>query len=569
MTRLAYWHRALRKQAALIAALALLLAHLPALAASTVRVTLRPSVTLGLVSGHNDTWTLDADVMTTDGSAAPPVTWRSIPAETVVVDLNGRLTAKKFGTAVIYATAGTATARCVVNVRRLPVKALTLNKTKIALFSRRDGFQLISKPTPANADNPSVTWSSSNPSVAKVDRLTGYVTPLKPGVAVIRCRAADGTQKKAYCTVVVKPVLPTALILSAASLEINVGATTRLDAIVSPADATDQRVIWHSTNPEIASVKDGVVTGHKFGKATIVARTRAGNIAARCAVSVGYYTTAFRALVIGQEEYRNGIMPLEGPHNDAGLVRSMLVNADFGGGKNVNVTLLENLSASGIRSALNQMASWGVDADDVTYFYYSGHGDKDGSLVGVDGGAVPVDVVRQYLDRLPGTVVVIIDSCYSGWFIRSKSPVAAENSSADPDAITSRVVSAFGAAGKAAGLEAKTSLAASVSALGKYRILTACASTESSYIVSGDVYAGASLFTYHLATGSGVQAASWGAAPGMPADANRNGVLTLNELFQYTKTRVRANSVLKKARVRQSVRMWPAGSSFPVVQRTP
>jgi uncharacterized protein YjdB len=563
----------MRKLIALTAALALLLTHLPALAASKVRVTLRPSLTLGLVAGRNDAATLSATVKTTDGSAAPIVTWRSSPSSVVTVDAEGRLTAKKKGTAYVYATAGSTTAKCVINVRRLPVRALTLNKKKVTLYAKRSGFQLTSKPTPSNADNPNVTWSSSRPSVASVGRETGLVTPLKPGVTVIRCRASDGTQKKAYCTVVVKPVAPTGLALSQTSLEVNVGATANLAATVSPADATDRSVSWCSSNTAVASVKSGVVTGVKFGKATITAKTRSGNIVARCAVSVGYFTTTFRALVIGQAEYTDGNIKLPECLNDAGMVRSMLVNSDFGGGKHVNVTLRQNLTGANMRTALNEMATWGVDADDVTYFYYSGHGAGDGSLVGTDGGLISVDEIRRALDVLPGTVVVMIDSCFSGWFIRDKSSGAAAKSNVDPDVITSRVVSAF--AGSGSGLSAKTSLAGSP-VKSKYRVLTACASTEESYIFPGDdANEKYSIFTCYLAAGGGIRPVDWEKVDTLSADANRNKIVSLNELYLYTKAQVnktwaRVNKSLSKyQRITQSVRVWPSGSSFPVVQRTP
>ena len=560
-------HPNAKRLIALVAALALLLTNLPALAASTVRVSLRSTLTLGLVADHNDTYTLSATVKTTDGSPAPAVTWRSSPSSVVEVDASGGLTAKKLGTAFVYATAGTTTAKCVVTVRRLPVRALTLNKTRVTLLAKRDGTQLTAKPTPWNADNPSVTWSSSRSSVASVDHSTGFVTPLSPGVAVIQCRSADGTKKKAYCTVVVKPVVPSGLALSTSTLEVNVGATATLTPTVSPADATDQRVYWGSNNTSVASVKSGVVTGRKFGKATITARTRSGSVIARCAVSVGYYTTTFRALVIGQANYTGGIMQLPGCLNDAGMVNSMLVNSDFGGGKNVNVTLAPNLTASEIRSWLNQMASWGVDSDDVTYFFYSGHGSYDdpGALVGTDGTTVSVDTVRQYLDRLPGTVVVMIDSCYSGWFIRNKSLSSASVPSIDPDVVTSRVVNAFSTAGTGSGLSAKTSLAGSITALGKYKILTASASTEESYIYPYKDY---SLFTCFLAMGGGIQPDNW-EADALRADLNHNNIVTLDEMFRYTKVKVASNSDLKKEGIKQSVRVWPSSNSFPVIQRTP
>jgi hypothetical protein len=284
---------------------------------------------------------------------------------------------------------------------------------------------------------------------------------------------------------------------------------------------------------------------------------------------VGYFTTTFRALVVGQETYVEAMGGrLEGPHVDASLVNSMLLNSDFGGGKRVDVTLKENLTAENLRKELRKMASWGVDADDVTYFYYSGHGSEDdpGALVGVDGGTVSVDEVRRYLDKLPGTVVVMLDSCYSGWYIRSKS-AGGSRGRVDPAAVTSRVISAF-SKGTDGGLTAKTSLADSPAAKGRYMVLTACSSEESSYIIPADSFHGASLFTFHLTTGGGVRAANWEAGK-LQADANGNRIVTLSELYRYVRTRVAANAALKRAKVKQSARVWPADSAFAVLQRTP
>ena len=170
----------------------------------------------------------------------------------------------------------------------------------------------------------------------------------------------------------------------------------------------------------------------------------------------------------------------------------------------------------------------------------------------------------------------MIDSCYSGWFIRNKSESRSVGPNVDPAVITSRVVSAFSAPAKSSGLAAKTSLPASTEAKGKYRILVSSASTQESYIFPGDnPVDDASLFTYHLAAGGGIQPVGWEMAPRMLADANRNNIVSLYELFRYTEARVNSavaqmNKKYKPIpRIQQSVRVWPAGSSFPVVQRTP
>ncbi len=559
-------HRAFLPIAMLITAVMLLLTQsMTAFAAPRVTVKLRASATLGLVAGWNDTLALAATVKASDGST-PFVAWGSSAPLVASVDSFGKLTAHKKGIAVIRATAGGVTARCVVTVKSLPVRALTLNRKRLTLYIGRTGFQLKATPTPVNADNPAVTWSSTRSNIASVDPSTGFVSPQKAGVAVIRCRASDGTQKKSYCRVVVKPVVPTGLALSQTSLEINVGASKTMTATVSPADATDQSVVWSSSNPAVASVAKGVVTAKRYGRATITAKTRSGSVRARCTVRAGYYTTEFRALIVGQDTYDSG--DLEAPATDVRLVNSMLANCDFGG-KGVDVTLKENLSAAALRGALNQMASWGVDSDDVTYFYYSGHGSEyiPGALVGTDGDVISVDEVRQYLDRLPGTVVVILDSCYSGWFIRKKSVGVATAATVNPDAVNERVVSAF-SKGAADGVTAKTSLAGSETAAGSYKIITACSSTEFSYIIPSAAYQGASLFTYYLATGGGVNAKNWEAAR-LNADANHNDIVTLNELYKYTRPRVLSNASLLRAGFKQSVRIWPEGSSFPVLQRAP
>ena len=52
------------------------------------------------------------------------------------------------------------------------------------------------------------------------------------------------------------------------------GLTQTLVATVEPNEATDKTVTWESSNGDVASVKDGVVTALKEGTATITARAQ-------------------------------------------------------------------------------------------------------------------------------------------------------------------------------------------------------------------------------------------------------------------------------------------------------
>ena len=72
---------------------------------------------------------------------------------------------------------------------------------------------------------------------------------------------------------------------STASIE--VGGTTKLIPIFTPADATNKTVTWTSSNTEVATIAaDGTVTGVAIGETTITVTTTDGNKTAICKVTV-------------------------------------------------------------------------------------------------------------------------------------------------------------------------------------------------------------------------------------------------------------------------------------------
>lgn len=84
-----------------------------------------------------------------------------------------------------------------------------------------------------------------------------------------------------------EPVLVEEIILNASELSLNSGEACQLIAEVLPEEATDQTVIWESSNPECATVnEDGVVFGVSEGTAIIIVRSADGNCEASCLVTV-------------------------------------------------------------------------------------------------------------------------------------------------------------------------------------------------------------------------------------------------------------------------------------------
>src|SRR5690606_27966622 len=68
----------------------------------------------------------------------------------------------------------------------------------------------------------------------------------------------------------------TGITLSSATLQLNVGQSSTLTAIIAPANATNQNVTWTSDHPGAATVNNGVVTAVGKGSATITATTEDG-----------------------------------------------------------------------------------------------------------------------------------------------------------------------------------------------------------------------------------------------------------------------------------------------------
>ena len=83
----------------------------------------------------------------------------------------------------------------------LLVTSVTLNKTSLTL-TKGSTETLTATVKPDNATNRNVNWTTSNPSIATVNS-SGKVTAVAQGTATITATAADGSGKKANCSVTV------------------------------------------------------------------------------------------------------------------------------------------------------------------------------------------------------------------------------------------------------------------------------------------------------------------------------------------------------------------------------
>ena len=232
---------------------------------------------------------LIAEVLPSD--ANQNISWSSSNSNVVTVDSNGLLTAKGVGTATIVAkTINNITDTCQVTVGNYSLNLrsilITTDYSVLPIGSKK---QLVVAFNPSNATNKTVTWSSSNTSVATVDS-SGNVKAISPGSAVITAKASDGGYTDTAIIEVVNYdnlIEEKTLSFASSSYSIGVNQTVTLNPIITPSNATFKAVEFQSSNTSIATVDaNGVVRGIAPGQATITATTKRNGIKASVTVTV-------------------------------------------------------------------------------------------------------------------------------------------------------------------------------------------------------------------------------------------------------------------------------------------
>lgn len=231
-----------------------------------------------------DTETLVATVLPHNADLKT-VTWESDNKAVATVDKDGKVTAIAEGTATITATSDMVeeiVAECDVTVAVF-VTGVTLDQETIALTFGGDGGTLTATVAPANATVKTLTWTSSDETVATVEE--GVVTPIGGGTAIITVTTTDGGFT-AECEVTVN-VLVTGVSLDEDTLSLIAGGEVgSLIATIAPTTATNKNVTWTSSDEAVATVEDGTVTPLTAGTTTITVTTVDGGFTDTCVVTV-------------------------------------------------------------------------------------------------------------------------------------------------------------------------------------------------------------------------------------------------------------------------------------------
>ncbi|MBQ5905178.1 MAG: Ig-like domain-containing protein, partial [Clostridia bacterium] len=202
--------------------------------------------------------------------------------EKIATVADGVVTAKSRGEVVITVSTvdGGYTANCRINVVQ-PVTHIKLDSDAYYLY-KGEPVTIKYEVFPANANNKTLTWSSSDENILTV--VDGVITPLNPGTAEITVTDSTGVIKvKATATVVSKV---TGVEISKEEVTLKMGQTEALTATVKPEDATNKNITWTSSDEAVAIIKNGVITPVGAGTAIITVTTEDGKFMANCLVTV-------------------------------------------------------------------------------------------------------------------------------------------------------------------------------------------------------------------------------------------------------------------------------------------
>ena len=231
---------------------------------------------LTLVKGA--TATLTATVIPAD-APNKNFSWKS-DNEAIAKVANGVVTAVSKGETIVRVTTeeGNKTDECKVIVKEEsdPV-AVTGVKLAFTTLTQKIGtsFTLVATIEPANATNKTVTWSSSNSTVASVTNM-GVVQAKAAGTADITVTTADGGHT-ATCsfTVTAEDVPLTGLKVTPAETHIKVGQASTLNVKYEPVTATHKEVTWETSDAAIVTVdQDGNIKGVAVGEAIITVKSK-------------------------------------------------------------------------------------------------------------------------------------------------------------------------------------------------------------------------------------------------------------------------------------------------------
>lgn len=234
------------------------------------------------------TYGLQPTVQPSETASALQLCYESLDPEIAQVSAEGRIQPLAQGDAVIRISSpdGSVWRDITVHVVDLvDITAIVPAQTALRMnVGARQ--QLTCRLEPENTTRAGISFSSDGEDVVTVDS-RGMLTAVAPGTATVT--VASETAPEVFVQVEVEVVQPVTDIRFAEDVYLTVLGAEEDDMglIIEPANATDQAVIWESSNPEICYVDEtGTLIKEKAGSATLRATAHGTDLYAEITVCV-------------------------------------------------------------------------------------------------------------------------------------------------------------------------------------------------------------------------------------------------------------------------------------------
>jgi len=413
------------------------------------------------------------------------------------------------------------------------------------------------------------SYYSFNSSCATVNS-SGLIAGVSAGTTTIMVVYTERTVTKTATiivtvTAIVTPVVLTNIEVLPSSMNLIAGESQTFDSVTayysdsSTANINLSDCNYSSSNPDYAIVSNsGTVTAVSDGSSAItISYTEDGITKTTSAeIIVGTATqneVVYRALCVGIGDYIQGSdNDLNAPPYDVDRIRQILQQCRFGTSNTAfsNISYLKDWQAtkSNILQSISSAFS-GADSNDISYFYFSGHGSSLGNIsyicpadiTSFADSAISVNELEAALSTIPGTKVVFLDSCYSGGFI-GKGEEEIKESREKLESFNDEVINVFFQA------QSKGLLTTN-----QYKVLTSCHYYQLCWEIlpaEGDPFG---VFTMALCEGCGYSG-------NYPADTNLDTRVSLQEAYFYVRDWVFSY------RISQDVQVYPNNSTFTIVE---
>jgi len=239
-----------------------------------------PVVTLEV----GETIQVDANVIP-ENATYKNINWETANSSIATVN-NGLITGVGVGnTSISVSTEKMKITRVIpVTVKEQYIRIEKINvKEENITIREGDKYKIEYTILPPNATNKNLTVTTSDKNIAALTQeheIYGY----NEGTAVITL-TGDNVTSTINVTVEKRIINVSKITLDKKTLTLEIGKSDTVKATISPSDATDQSIVWTSSNNNIASVENGKITAKGAGEATITATSNNGKTAT-CKVTV-------------------------------------------------------------------------------------------------------------------------------------------------------------------------------------------------------------------------------------------------------------------------------------------